>query len=238
MIIFTSINPYSRIDVQISAMNTWKDYEIYSLNSEEEIRILSSNKELDFIQFIKVESQNILKGKYIKLAEYFKLSLKIKSKNKQYCLVNSDIHLNEQDIFNKLKNFDTENSMVIGSRWDIHQDHKQLFPYGFDVFIFNRKQSKILLDNDFALGLPWWDYYVPVMMVKEGINLLGLKHKPYFTHEYHETRYDYNIWLDMGYQFCYEISEKDKYVKRAFDVPKYCTLIKNYIDSNITYLDI
>jgi hypothetical protein len=45
--------------------------------------------------------------------------------------------------------------------------------------------------------MPWWDYWVPIITMKKGLNLYHIKDE-FIYHRTHDTNYDMGIWKNFG----------------------------------------
>jgi hypothetical protein len=194
MIFLTSISPNKKSYIlQKNAIDTWEKYgNIYSVNTDEEIELLSEN-----FQNVKFISNNkTSKYKYNK--DYMFISdiilkfreLKI---DDDICFINSDISIFGD--FSKILEF--KGGLLFCSRWNYDKDINQceLEKYGFDIFVFNSKYIDIFSDNDiYAMGVPWWDYWFPYTFKKNNINTYYFEDK-LFYHKKHDINWNQNLWL-------------------------------------------
>lgn len=228
MKIFTTINPYDRLEIQLSAMRTWENngHSIYSINSEKEIALLSETR---FITFIKTES--IIDDKYVKISAVKDAINSHVFLDDEVCgIVNSDIKLNAS--------FDwvvESNKAFIGVRYDFDEpkNKTEKFIHGYDVFIFQKRHFKFDIPDFLAVGLPWWDYYIPLLFIQNNIEIYS-NTTPDFIHLIHEQRYSDTVWRDIAKKFqayinntLFNLKEKDLY--------RYVYEVKTYIDSKIKH---
>lgn len=213
----TSINPFARQEEQKAAVDTWKGGHVLSFNTREEIDILS--KEYPNVTFI--ETNDTIQGKYIKLDAIISGFNNINAN--RYIIINSDIAIGDMDILNQALETD---DMLLGVR---HDDGETEFPHGYDVFAMTNKHLSAIRKSEYAIGLPWWDFYVPLSIIKAGHTINVIKDNPVFTHQWHETRYDYNSWIKYG-----EYSRRNNvFPNFVGNIPQFCTSIKNYIESKL-----
>lgn len=212
-IFITSINPYDRMREQITAVQTWNGI-VVSLNTQKEIEKLSEIHELNKVVFIRAGKDDV-KGKYIRLDFVFKTMRRMGFK--RYILLNSDIEIH---------GFKLSDDLVIGIRNDIKNGKKTLFPYGYDVFCLKDEDLKLFNEKtDYAIDLPWWDFYVPLKLIQNNVRIKV--DKKHFFHRWHETRYDYGIWHNMGEQS----RKKSCFIHRELGVQSFCIENKKYIES-------
>ena len=68
---------------------------------------------------------------------------------------------------------------------------------GFDIFIAHAAQLARLPEAGFAVGLPWWDYYVPMALYSEGVVVRVLQDQ-FAYHLKHQQKWDRPSWLKFG----------------------------------------
>lgn len=194
MKIFTTINPYGNFEVQSHSINTWsKYYQVYSVNLKEEIEKI---KDI-YPNVIFIETNNTFNYKNKRLIKLDAILEAIEEKSSGIvAIINSDIKLKEDSEININKRY-LKNGVFIGTRYELDGDKKYPFIYGYDIFIFDSKYTNIFKNDKYVIGMPWWDYWVPISCVKNGLNLYHIKDELIY-HTTHETNYDYNIWLKFG----------------------------------------
>ena len=234
MNIITSINPFDRLDIQMESLSTWKNKgcKIYSVNSSREIDILKKYSYKG--QYIVDEyflAKETISNKYVKMEDVMK-NIFHNNQNEIWAIVNSDIAIDNLDLSNILNNVD-KTTVIVGTRHDKYINNRyEYFKYGYDVFIFdpNALLNINFSNSIFGLGLPWWDYWFPILL---HINGLKFKHIDdiHFIHQYHNTRYDHKVWVDIGESFrtifAPVFDDKDLINEPIYD---YCTRVKKYID--------
>jgi hypothetical protein len=230
MIVITTMNPRSRLNEQIEAMKSWsKKFKVYSINTKEEIEKL---KDIDFVEFVETDNTFNNSGKnYISLNAMLESCLNLNSN--RICLVNSDIILNDSIGINQLRQaYRNGNCIVLGSRWDLNPDNtKKHFDDGFDVFIFKKSMISFLLNDNYAIGLPWWDFWFPLACLINGIKIFRIK-DPAFMHRKHPTQYNLETFYMMGNSFQ---SDVNRITGRNFDhadIGQTCTAVKDMLESH------
>ena len=195
MKVFTTINPNDNFEAQSKAVSSWSNkYQVYSVNTKEEIeKINSLYPNVTFVET--KDTFNYKTKKLIKLNSILS-AIDITCKSETVAIVNSDILLNQNLQININQRY-LVNGLFIGTRYELDGDKKYPFIYGYDVFIFNSKYTNIFKNDKYVIGMPWWDYWVPLACIKSGINLYHIKDELIY-HKTHETNYDMNIWLEFG----------------------------------------
>ena len=84
---------------------------------------------------------------------------------------------------------------------------KGVYSSGFDIFVlpasFVRSASAHhdLLER-FAIGTPWWDYFLPILALHLGYPTKRIAQRvPYALHYSHEARFSQAVWESVGLQF-------------------------------------
>lgn len=230
MNIFTTINPSDKsFETQFKALSSWTKYNIYSVNTKDEIEKIS--KLYPFVKFIKTESTYDYNGKkLIKLNAILDTIEKLCDVNSNVAIINSDIILNnktKKSIFNKKY----EDSLIIATRWEIDDDKIYSFNEGYDLFIFNTKLLKLFKNDKYVIGLPWWDFWIPVISIKAGLKVYHIKNQLIY-HITHETNYDKDIWIKFG-EYLYDDMMLKILQKPIHEtVYSFCTGIKSFIEKN------
>jgi hypothetical protein len=194
MNVFTTINPNDLSDTQLNAISSWtKKYKVYSVNRKEEIeRIKDIYKDVNFIE---TDDIYLYKGKnLIKLNAILDSIRKVS--NGLSAIINSDIILTDELEIN-IKSRYLINGIFIGTRYELDNGKKYPFIYGYDIFIFNSKYASLFKNEKYVIGMPWWDYWVPICALKNRLNVYHIKDEIIY-HKTHETNYEYKIWLNFG----------------------------------------
>jgi hypothetical protein len=195
MKIFTTINPNGNFESQKEAISSWsKKYNVYSVNTKREIESIKDIYQN--VNFIETDDTfNYNDKKLIKLNSILSVIEEI-SENETVAIVNSDIILNESVELNINKRY-LVNGVFIGTRYELDGDKKYPFIHGYDIFIFNSKYSNLFKNENYVIGMPWWDYWLPIVTIRKGLNLYHIKDE-FIYHRTHDTNYDMGIWRTFG----------------------------------------
>lgn len=194
MKVFTTINPNDGSDTQLNAISSWtKKYKVYSVNRKDEIeKIKDVYKDVIFIE---TDDTYLYKNKkLIKLNSI--LDAIEKTTDGISAIINSDIILNDEVELN-IKSRYLINGIFIGTRYELDNGRKYPFIYGYDIFIFNSKYSNIFKNDNYVIGMPWWDYWFPICALKNRLNIYHIKDEIIY-HKTHKTNYEHKIWLEFG----------------------------------------
>lgn len=227
MKVFTTINPNGNFEAQSEAINSWLlRYEVYSVNTLEEIEQISNlYPKVNFI-----ENKEIYDYKSKKLAKLNSILSAIESVvyNSHVAIVNSDIILNDK-IKNSIFDKKYKDSLVIATRHEIDDGEIYPFIYGYDLFIFHTKFISIFKNDNYVIGMPWWDFWIPLIAIVSGLKLYHIKNKV-ILHRTHQTNYDVDIWITFG-EFLYrDIIVGLKMNPLQLNVYDFCAGIKTFIE--------
>lgn len=221
MNIFTTINPYGNFKIQDKALRSWSKFNIYSINTLDEINLIKDK--FSYVNFI--ETNQIYKNKYIKLNG---ILLAIKNMNSVYsCIINSDIILNGEL---KIDESLLDDGIIISTRYEL-DDEKDPYPFvvGYDIFMFKIDKINILLNDNYVIGMPWWDYWIPIISYKYGLKIYHIKNK-IFYHKTHSTNYDSESWVKFGEHLYKDIIVDLMGKKIDIDIYNFCTITKRFIE--------
>lgn len=107
-------------------------------------------------------------------------------------IVNADIVLEPGPMWlDMAKRFITGRSVAFARRYEARslQDGPLVrYVYGFDCFFLDKVAAGLLAAEarQFAMGLPWWDYWLPLSLATRGYNLLSIK-RPASIHLIHDS---------------------------------------------------
>lgn len=201
--IATSIAPVG-LEKQQAAIQSWLDLEftVVSLNIQKEIDILQPV--FKDVHFALVENHG--KEQYGKPFVYVSDVLDYLSKyGTSVCgIVNSDILLRAGDNFTQFLSHEGKDSVIISSRIDIDEPSSEtgeFYHYGFDLFFFDRQFLSYYPQSDtYCLGIPWWDYWIPLIAKQNDLNLKIIENTVVY-HVKHEINYSIKNWREVGLTF-------------------------------------
>lgn len=228
ILMVTSINPYARLREQSEAVKSWfaSDHRVrvVSVNTAKEISDMQRKYGFERVRYVDVGT--VADGKYPYLDNLIRTASNVIAD--WYVLINSDIILDADNVF--MDNLDGM-TPIIGVRNDLYKDgRRETFPYGYDVFAMRYPHIAMMAkkETEYAIGKPWWDFYVPLELL--GIEPYLLVDRTSFTHRWHQTRYSMDVWADMARlsrksgRFVMRYSEKDS---------DFCTVNKDWIESHL-----
>jgi len=197
--IVTSIAPHG-IDNQRLAIASWRahGFRAVSLNSKEEIAILQPS--FPDIEFMPVKRD--ARKSYGKPFVYFDDFLSyLHDHDDRICgIVNSDIHLISHHALLSYFSREAKNGLVFGSRIDVDSLANlqgKMYHMGFDFFFFDRKLLDIYPPEEFCIGQPWWDYWMPIVALGKSIPVKRLM-TPIAFHLNHAINWNPSIRTHLG----------------------------------------
>ena len=204
MRIFTTINPNGNFDAQHEALSSWvPKFNVYSVNTKEEIEKIKGL--YPYINFIETTDVYEYNGK--KLVKLNAILNAIKQTAVKYAaIINSDIILNSKINLKSIADSKyLDGGIIIGTRYELDEEEEISYPFvnGYDIFIFDIRNMGILFNDNYVIGMPWWDFWVPMIIIKTRFKVYHIKNNVIF-HRTHKTNYDIDIWIQIGRASCRE----------------------------------
>jgi len=206
--IATSIIPRN-FELQRAAIDSWRKlgFKVISLNSAAEATLVAQNFP-DIPLTIVNRTAEVTTGKpYIFFDDVLTA---LSAEQATVCgIVNSDIHLLADSGFADFVSETASDGFLFGSRIDIDSLENldgEKFIYGFDFFFFIRDVVKLFPQTDFCLGVPWWDYWSPLVPLLQGVTCRELI-SPVAFHIKHEPKWAGELFCDYGRLFADKTSQ-------------------------------
>jgi hypothetical protein len=223
--IATSLAPRD-IDGQQQAIQSWLNmgFHVISLNSTEELPFFQER--FSGVEF--VVAQRNAKLKYGKSLVYLDDVLEVLQKgNSPICgIVNSDIHLRDSRLYPFVIK-EAVGALVYGARIEVNSLNDSdgyMDPCGFDYFFLDRDLIHYYPKEEYCLGAPWWDFWMPLIAL--GYNIPAKKLMTHHAfHLSHAPKYSNEILYSMGYTFA-------QYIPPPFELtsttmPQYGAFLRN-----------
>jgi hypothetical protein len=86
--------------------------------------------------------------------------------------VNSDIEFRGHASFFEMVRQEAPGALVFGNRIDLSNEKLAVgkaFRNGYDFFFWDRANSALLEETQMVLGLPWWDFWLPLHAHAQGL---------------------------------------------------------------------
>lgn len=191
LVIATSIAPKG-LERQKRAIQSWiyLGIEVISLNIQKEIDLLED--EFPGVRFVQAKRNGSkIAGKpYVYIDDM--LAALANTGSQIVGIVNSDIILRaNQAVIDKLCR-EAAGSFLYGSRIDIaHAETTvgELYYRGVDFFFFDRSLVQKKPAADYMLGMPWWDWWLPISALRAGMPAKRID-SPLGYHVRHELNYN------------------------------------------------
>ncbi|MEA5541942.1 glycosyltransferase [Limnoraphis robusta Tam1] len=200
--IVTSIAP-NNLEKQKTAIASWKSlgFSVVSLNTSSEIKQLQTLYENVTFHPVTRDAEAEVGKPLIYLDDILSF---LQGQNSKVCgIVNSDVQLKADEKFYSWVLEQAENAVVFGSRIDIESSNElpgEIYDKGFDFFFFNQQFLTAFPKTSFCLGLPWWDFWVPLIALQRGWTLKRLV-TPIAYHLKHSVNYSNENWQKYGILF-------------------------------------
>lgn len=202
----TSLAPFSLKSQQL-AVASWQElgFKVLSFNAPEEFVELKA--EFPGVQFVAVARD--ARREHGKPLVYINDVLdSLAGCESQICgIINADILLRVGDgqAFVDFLLREASDAMLFGSRINVlstteleGEEHRS----GFDYFFFDRNLIPLYQQSKFCFGIPWWDYWFPLVPFLSGVPTRRLV-SPVAFHPIHQDRWSKPDWKDFG-ATCFE----------------------------------
>ena len=205
--IATSIAATKDIAIQKRCIDSWilAGFKVVAVNTQEEMNMIKHY--FPSVEFViaKRDARAQFGKPYIYMDDI--LSYFTAQSNKICGIVNSDIYFGQKNL-PLFMSQQALNSLVFGSRVDVtsfENTSNGKFYNGFDYFFFDKDFLKLYPPSNFCIGLPWWDYWMPLIAI--------LSHKPVKKvtspicyHMIHPTNYSMAIYNSLALQMANHLS--------------------------------
>lgn len=207
-VLITSIPPIAndqkfgeRLSYQKRCIASWMacGHEPHSLNVEEELGQLAPLFPEVFFHPAYRSTAPINRRNLVYLADAVALGLETSSERIAIC--NADVFFDPLIPFTQALPLDL--LLAYSHRIDIDRvdqpTHAKPF-FGIDYVNLSQAFASELTDNIFALGLPWWDYWLPLEALRKGSTPINLtwNRQPLLRHLIHGDRWDPSSLVYLG----------------------------------------
>ncbi len=215
--IATSIAPVDERGVQPAAVQSWLDHgcKVVSVNTADEIQALKPNyADVEFVAAGRTAEQYA--GRPVPYVfDLLQAALNQGEPDGGVGITNADIFLRPQDGLSTYMSDSAEQGLVLGARVDVADvqafetyvpEGEPTYSIGYDFFVMSRQIAGDIKDSPFAMGMPFWDYWLPLTCHLAGHRLLALK-SPVALHAAHETRWDDTVYLFFHSLIAYALEQ-------------------------------
>jgi hypothetical protein len=188
---------------QCDCIESWTraGFRILSLNFSDEIGGLTA--QYSKVQFIEVsQHRDSMFGRKTPMLSDLITTLADQSEE-IVGIINADICFSAGDWIAAIRAA-VQRSIAVAHRYDINtRANRNIGTFhlpGYDLFFFPRKEIPENITGNFAIGMPWWDYMLPLTFRLRGlgVNLLTF---PIALHLEHPRNFSWPIWRYMAKEF-------------------------------------
>lgn len=194
--IATSIAPYTNLEFQKKAIDSWLalGFRTISINLPNEIEVLQHH--FPNIEFVTAKKNADNNAPYIFFDDLLHC---LAAQESSICgIVKSDIYLKNDKLYLFIKQ-QAIHSLIYGSRVDIDTieacSNRKLS--GFDYFFFDREMIPRYPQDEFCLGLPWWDLWAVLIPMAHKIPLKRLSN-PIAFHAAHPANHNFDYYIPLA----------------------------------------
>jgi hypothetical protein len=131
-----------------------------------------------------------------------------KQKEEIVGIINADIFLEAKDWTSVIRE-SVQGAIAVAHRADVTScgfTDCTVYRYGYDLFFFERNEIPEDIPRPFALGLPWWDYWLPIAFIIRGLRV-NMITSPIAFHLKHPTNFNARSFRYMCMEFAESILE-------------------------------
>ncbi len=232
MIAVTSLTPFHiNFNSQLNAIDSWiaLGFKVISVNHPYDINLLQKTGfPVEFVPTIDTMESKYGKP-YVKINTLIDEGLK---RDDRIMLINSDIELlNIPEMMSELHRLEKGDNFIFGSRHDykFNKEMSMMHPRGIDFFILNRNLASLITKQNYCMGKPVWDYWLPYTMYINKKKLHHIKSR-FAMHQVHKQQWLQDEWEENTKMFLAEfkmpfLSYKDLSAKTYYAFTKRVNII-------------
>lgn len=200
---------------------SWSEsgFDIYSINSLKE---RASVPLIDGVQYVFLDRDALAEaGKPLVYLEDF-LDAAVAGYQGPVAITNADILFSPGHSATELVSTIEKGGAVLHQRLDFHRlssiDEGQVYVQGLDLFLAHSDDLKKVSQNSFVFGMPWWDHYLPISLMLNGVSVQCASTGA-INHLIHQDRWDFDLWYKFGCKFarCIEHVKLEKGKSRVIE---------------------
>ena len=88
----------------------------------------------------------------------------------------------------------------IRHNYDERKENAAADPWGIDAFLLHGRDAFLVPDSFLSMGQPWWDYWLPLIFVRQGRPLYSVEF-PAIFHRNHTQRWSWRNWHRCALEF-------------------------------------
>ena len=198
--ICTSLPPCN-FEMSQMAVRSWleRGFAVYSVNTQAEIDILRPY--FDDVVFYPCERTG--REKFGKDFQYLDTVMHcLAQSGAEVCgIVNADIVMRgEHEDWAQIAQ-SGRTAFTYGSRVNVRNfedNHGWVYEAGADFFFFPPSFTAQTPESEYALGLPWWDCFLPCWAMASGLPMVYV-YSPVAVHKYHVMNWNFDLYYDFGF---------------------------------------
>jgi hypothetical protein len=118
-------------------------------------------------------------------------------------IINADIYFRDVPQLAATLHREAEGALIMGPRVDVDASASftsyrptgnETYSIGYDYFFMSGEVLDDFADSPFCMGMPFWDYWMPLAALLHGRTLKSLD-SPVALHVTHDTRWDNSVYL-------------------------------------------
>ncbi|NKB43418.1 MAG: hypothetical protein GKS03_03980 [Alphaproteobacteria bacterium] len=217
LVLATSLAPTDERGVQHAAIQSWLDLgiSVVAVNVAQEIDALQpSYPDIHFEPASRTAEQHA-KRPVPYIYDLLQTAKAHSQSGDTIGIINADIFLRPSNDLVPFLSAEAAGSVILGPRVDVsdkgvfesyQSESEPTFSIGYDYFLMSRDLVDDFKDSPFAMGMPFWDYWLPLTAYLNGRPLKTLE-SPIALHVTHETRWDDTIYLFFHALIAYAIEQ-------------------------------
>ena len=203
--IATSLVPHRDIDLQAAAIATWRalGWSAVSVNTAEEAVHIKAQFP-DMVVVIVERTGLKVAGKPLPLIrDLLQIAADQIPSASMIGFINSDIFMHAQRSLSGTLISRCASGAVLLPRVDLAKQSdvaayqptgSETYSIGYDGVFMARATLAAVPDSIFCIGMPFWDYWLPLILMLKGQPIYSLQ-SPVALHVTHETRWNYSIYV-------------------------------------------
>lgn len=216
MVLITSIAPrHFHEGIQEACVRSWIEtgLKVYSVNGYAEISQLSER--FPDVNFIPTHRTFEHKFGRPYVAVNALLDFAKEQEDEHILILNSDIFLHNARTV--LEDASAKHEFSFAHRLDVAEveplsPNPKPMSWGIDIFLLRKSVIHFFPQTSFAVGLTHWDYFLPYVMIKNGVKANEIK-TPFAYHKIHPQQWQHSTYLSMG-QYCLWLTDYEGVMKQ------------------------
>lgn len=217
IVLATSLSPQDERGVQRTAVQSWLDHgaTVLAINTQSEIDTLKASfPDVTFVPAERTAEQHA-KRPVPYIYDLLQAAKANSADGDTIGIINADIFLRPLSGLPDFMAEQAQGSIVLGPRVDVddrtaftafEEPDVPTYSVGYDYFLMSRDVVDEFADSPFAMGMPFWDYWLPLTAHLAGRPLKALK-SPVALHVSHDTRWDDTIYLFFHALIAYALEQ-------------------------------